>query len=179
MKEVKLFGLGPLVLGRYRALFRKFFDEDRRLAAPPPARRARPSGFVSILAFYGMYALMAGRAARGDISLGDLTLYIAVFRQGQGAVQAILSAVGGMYEDALFMSNLFGYLHIPTGGEAPRAPPPLARPAGRPGADRAPQRLLPLPGEAPAGRCATSRSRSRRARSSGSSARTARGRARS
>ncbi len=32
VKEVKLFGLGPLVLERYRALFAKFFDEDRRLA---------------------------------------------------------------------------------------------------------------------------------------------------
>jgi ATP-binding cassette subfamily B protein/ATP-binding cassette subfamily C protein len=133
VKEVKLFGLGPLVLGRYRALFRKFFDEDRRLAL----RRLRAGlvfGLVSLLAFYGMYALMAGRAARGAISLGDLTLYIAVFRQGQGAVQAILAAVGGMYEDALFMSNLFGYLDIETGGEAPRASPPRAPARGRPGA---------------------------------------------
>ena len=67
-----------------------------------------------------MYALMASRAAHGAVTLGDLTLYIAVFRQGQSAVQAVLQAVGGMYEDALFMSNLFAYLDIPTGGEAPR-----------------------------------------------------------
>src|SRR6185503_19294702 len=32
VKEVKLFGLGPLVLGRYRTLFEKFFNEDRALA---------------------------------------------------------------------------------------------------------------------------------------------------
>jgi ATP-binding cassette subfamily B protein/ATP-binding cassette subfamily C protein len=130
VKEVKLFGLGPLVLGRYRALFRKFFEEDRRLAL----RRLRAGlgfGALSLLAFYAMYALMAGRAARGTISLGDLTLYIAVFRQGQGSVQAVLSAVGGMYEDALFMSNLFGYLDIPTGGERSRANPPKSPPRGR------------------------------------------------
>lgn len=133
VKEVKLFGLGPLVLGRYRALFRKFFEEDRRIAV----RRMRAGvafGLVSLAAFYGMYALMAGRAAQGAITLGDLTLYIAVFRQGQGAVQAILSAMGGMYEDALFMSNLFAFLGIPTGGEAPRVRPALSPPRGRPGA---------------------------------------------
>ncbi|ABC81668.1 ABC transporter ATP-binding protein [Anaeromyxobacter dehalogenans] len=133
VKEVKLFGLGPLVLGRYRALFRKFFEEDRRIAI----RRMRAGvafGLVSLAAFYGMYALMAGRAAQGAITLGDLTLYIAVFRQGQGAVQAILSAMGGMYEDALFMSNLFDFLGIPTGGEAPRVRPALSPPRGRPGA---------------------------------------------
>jgi ATP-binding cassette subfamily B protein/ATP-binding cassette subfamily C protein len=130
VKEVKLFHLGPLVLDRYRALFRKFFDEDRRLAV----RRLRAGlafGALSLVAFYGMYALMAQRAARAEITLGDLALYIAVFRQGQGAVQAILQGVGAMYEDALFMSGLFDYLAIPTGGEAPRALPPRAPPRGR------------------------------------------------
>jgi ATP-binding cassette subfamily B protein/ATP-binding cassette subfamily C protein len=133
VKEVKLFDLGPLVLSRYRALFRKFFAEDRRLAV----RRLRAGlafGAVSLVAFYGMYALMAGRAARAEITLGDLALYIAVFRQGQGAIQAILQAVGAMYEDALFMSNLFDYLAIPTGGEAPRVAPARVPARGRPGA---------------------------------------------
>ena len=32
VKEVKLFGLGPLILGRYKSLFQKFYAEDRRLA---------------------------------------------------------------------------------------------------------------------------------------------------
>jgi ATP-binding cassette subfamily B protein/ATP-binding cassette subfamily C protein len=133
VKEVKLFDLGPLVLTRYRDLFRKFFEEDRRVAV----RRMRYGivfGLLSLAAFYGMYALMAGRAARGAVTLGDLTLYIAVFRQGQGALQAVLGAVGTMYEDALFMSNLFAYLDIETGGEAARARPPLAPPRGRPSA---------------------------------------------
>jgi len=132
VKEVKLFGLGPLVLGRYRALFSKFYEEDRRLAVRRMAFGVL-FGLVSLAAFYGMYALVALRAARGEISLGDLTLYLAVFRQGQGAVQAILGAMGGMYEDALYMSNLFSYLAIPTGGEAPRRLPPLAPARGRPG----------------------------------------------
>jgi ATP-binding cassette, subfamily B, bacterial len=131
VKEVKLYGLGPLVLGRYRDLFRKFFDEDRRIAI----RRLRAGivfGLVSLGAFYGMFALMAARAARSGITLGDLTLYIGVFRQGQAAVQSVLAAVGGLYEDALFMSNLFAYLNIPTGGEAPRALPARTLARGRP-----------------------------------------------
>jgi len=130
VKEVKLFDLGEVILGRYRALFQKFYSEDRRLAF----RRmgwGLGLGLVSLLAFYGCYALVAGRAASAEISLGDMTLYLAVFRQGQGAFQGILSAVGDMYEDALFMSNLFLYLNIPTSGEAPRSLPARSAPRGR------------------------------------------------
>ncbi len=132
VKEVKLFGLGPLVLSRYRALFQRFYEEDRRMAV----RRMVAGvlfGLLSLAAFYGMYAVIAARAARAQITLGDLALYLTVFRQGQGAVQSILSAVGAMYEDALYMSNLFAFLSIPTGGERPRALPPRAPPRGRPG----------------------------------------------
>jgi ATP-binding cassette subfamily B protein/ATP-binding cassette subfamily C protein len=132
VKEVKLFDLGPLILGRYRALFARFFAEDRRLAV----RRMRNGllfGLLSLGAFYAMYALMAGRAATGAISLGDLTLYIVVFRQGQQSVQGVLTAVGAMYEDALFMTNLFAFLRLPTadGAARPVRPGPAR---GRPGA---------------------------------------------
>jgi ATP-binding cassette subfamily B protein/ATP-binding cassette subfamily C protein len=130
---VKLFDLGPLILGRYRALFARFFAEDRRLAV----RRMWTGllfGLVSLGAFYAMYALMAARAAAGAISLGDLTLYIVVFRQGQQSVQAVLAAVGGMYEDALFMSNLFAFLRLPTDGDRPRAGVVASPPRGRPSA---------------------------------------------
>jgi ATP-binding cassette subfamily B protein/ATP-binding cassette subfamily C protein len=133
VKEVKLFDLGPLILGRYRALYARFFDEDRRLAV----RRMWTGllfGLVSLGAFYAMYALMAARAAAGAISLGDLTLYIVVFRQGQQSVQAVLAAVGGMYEDALFMSNLFAFLRLPTDGDRPRAAVVASPPRGRPSA---------------------------------------------
>jgi len=132
VKEVKLFGLGPLVLSRYRALFRRFYDEDRRLAV----RRLAAGvllGLLSLAAFYAMYAQVAARAARAEITLGDLALYLTVFRQGQGSIQSILGAIGAMYEDALYMSNLFAFLAIPTGGEAPRARPALVPPRGPPG----------------------------------------------
>ncbi|WP_163782610.1 ABC transporter ATP-binding protein [Myxococcus vastator] len=130
VKEVKLFGLGPLVLGRYRTLFQKFFAEDRALAFRRMAW-GLGLGVFSLGAFYGCYLLVAGRAASGAISVGDMVLYLSVFRQGQAAFQGILTSVGSMYEDALFMSNLFAYLDIPTGGEATRVLPPLSPPRGQ------------------------------------------------
>ena len=37
-------------------------------------------------------------------------MYLLVFRQGQSAVGASLSSIGGMYEDNLYLSNLYEYL---------------------------------------------------------------------
>jgi len=121
---VKLFDLAPLVLRRYRALFEKFYAEDRSLALRKGAA-GLALGFVSLAAFYGAYAFMAVRAAMGAITLGDLTLYLSVFRQGQTAIQSALASIGSLYEDGLFMSNLFAYLDIGTSGELPRRIPPL------------------------------------------------------
>jgi energy-coupling factor transporter ATP-binding protein EcfA2 len=60
-----------------------------------------------------------------------MTMYIMLFRQGQAAFQGILTSIGSMYEDALFMSNLFAYLEIPTGAEQSRVVPALSPPRGR------------------------------------------------
>jgi ATP-binding cassette subfamily B protein len=130
IKEVKLFEIGPLILGRYKTLFAKFYSEDRRLAIRRMAW-GLSLGFVSLGAFYGCYLWVAGQAAWGRITLGDMALYLQVFRQGQSSFQSMLSSVGAMYEDSLFMSNLFLYLGIATGGEKPRRDPPLTVPRGK------------------------------------------------
>ncbi len=116
-KEVKLFELGPLLLDRYRAIFRKVFKEDRALTI----RRDSWGfflGLVSTAAFYGAYAWIAVSAVRGQITLGGMTMYVMLFRQGQAAVSASLSAIGGMYEDNLYLSTLYDYLDTPV-DEAP------------------------------------------------------------
>jgi ATP-binding cassette subfamily B protein len=124
-KEVKLFGLGPLLLGRYRKLAELFFTEDRVLAIQR-AGWGYGLSLLSTLTFYACYVLIVVQTVRGQLSLGDMTLYLVAFRQGQQSFGAILGAVGGMYEDNLYMSNLFEYLSISTDKPAPLAPVAVA-----------------------------------------------------
>jgi ATP-binding cassette subfamily B protein len=112
-KEVKLFGLAPLLLGRYRRLAESFFADDRRLAVRRMAWGYALS-LLSTVVFYGCYAMIVAATVRGRLSLGDMTLYLVAFRQGQQSFQAVLAALGGMYEDTLYMSNLFDYFAIET-----------------------------------------------------------------
>ncbi len=111
-KEVQLFQLGPELLKRYRAIYRLLFDEERSLTI----RRdtwGLGLGLLTNLAFYGAYAWIAVATIQGTITLGQMTMYLLVFKQGQSAVSAMLSAIGGMYEDNLYLSNLYDYLEQP------------------------------------------------------------------
>lgn len=118
-KEVKLMGIGPVLLDRYNAIFHELYGEDRALSL----RRGFWGyivGTLSTVAFYGAYAWIALSAVHGRISLGDMTMYLLLFKQGQSALAASLSTIGGMYEDNLYLSNLFEYLDLdvalPVGG---------------------------------------------------------------
>ncbi len=110
-KEIKLFHLGDRLLQRYTTLFAKFFEEDKSLAV----RRAAVGfslGLIATMGFYGSYAWIVWRTVQGIISLGDMTLYLTIFRQGQSTFQSILAAVGNIYENNLFMANYFEFLDI-------------------------------------------------------------------
>ncbi|HTT04432.1 MAG TPA: ABC transporter ATP-binding protein [Steroidobacteraceae bacterium] len=111
-KEVKLYGLGARLLQRYRDIFTRLYREDRALSI----RRDSwgfALGLVATATLYGAYGWVALATVRGAITLGLMTMYLMVLRQGQAAVTAMLSAIGGMYEDNLYLSTLYEYLETP------------------------------------------------------------------
>ena len=108
-KEIKLFDLGGTLLARYLMLFEKFFREDKALACQR-AVAGFSLGLIATLGFYGSYAWIVWHTVQRQISLGDMTLYLAIFRQGQTTFQSILYAVSSIYENNLFMSNFFEFL---------------------------------------------------------------------
>ena len=125
-KEVKLFELGPRLLDRYQEIFTRLYREDRDLTL----RRdvwGFGLGLVGTATLYAGYVWIAAETVLGAMSVGQMTMYLMLFRQGQTAVSAALSAVSGLYEDNLYLSNLFEYLEQPvgsTGGTAVRGPKP-------------------------------------------------------
>jgi len=127
VKEIKLFGLGEPLLGRYRALFTQFYLEDRAIAQ----RRTVAGlgwGMLSNLAYYGSYAWIVLRTIGGLITLGDMTMFLAIFRQSQSSIRSLLDSLNRLYESNLFLDNLMKYLKLeplliaPANGRAAPAP---------------------------------------------------------
>jgi ATP-binding cassette subfamily B protein len=125
-KEVKLYGLGQRLLNRYKAIHHMLFAQERQLAI----RRDSwgfALGLVATVALYGGYCWVAVSAVHGQISIGQMTMYLLLFRQGQAAVSAALGAVSGLYEDNLYLSTLYEYLETrprPPAGRAVSGPDP-------------------------------------------------------
>jgi ATP-binding cassette subfamily B protein len=127
-KEVKLFELGPRFLDRYREIFTRLYREDRDLTLRRDAW-GFGLGLLGTAALYGGYVWIAAETVLGAMTVGQMTMYLMLFRQGQSAVSAALSAVSGLYEDNLYLSNLFEYLEQPVGragagGNKTRGPDP-------------------------------------------------------
>jgi ATP-binding cassette subfamily B protein len=125
-KEVKLYGLGQRLLERYKAIHRALFAQERKLAI----RRDSwgfALGLVATAALYGGYCWVAVSAVHASITIGQMTMYFLLFRQGQGAVSAALGAISGLYEDNLYLSTLYEYLDTPArppSGTATSGPDP-------------------------------------------------------
>jgi ABC-type multidrug transport system fused ATPase/permease subunit len=111
-KEVKLFSLGQMLIDRFRGYQERFTEEDRRFAA----RRGfavTVLGTLSALVFYGVYASVVARAVMATITLGEMTLCLAAFRQAQGSFESAMTTISRTYEDNLYIANLFEYLGLP------------------------------------------------------------------
>ncbi|MCW5850551.1 MAG: ABC transporter ATP-binding protein [Anaerolineae bacterium] len=110
-KEIKLYRLGNYFLDKYKSYFGKVYNENRQLD-----RRQSFMGIslsvISNIAFYLSYAYIVLQAVQGRITLGDLTLYVGIFRSSQSLLRSLLLSFSGLYEGNLYLSNLYSFLDL-------------------------------------------------------------------
>jgi ATP-binding cassette subfamily B protein len=110
-KEVKLFGLSDFLVGRYANLSDKFFQENKKLAV----RRNLVSTLlvtVGTLGYYGAYAVIIYRTVMGDFTIGTLTFLAGSFRQSRSLIQSVLISLSSIYEQSLYLSDLFTFFDV-------------------------------------------------------------------
>jgi ATP-binding cassette subfamily B protein len=126
-KEVQMFGLAPWLTDRYRELSQRFYEENRKLSV----RRAVVSASLSVvgtMGYYAAYVVILIRAVRGDITIGTLTFLAASFGRGRDVIQNILLSASNVFEQALYLRDLFVFLDM----QPTIHSPPDARPVPQP-----------------------------------------------
>ncbi|HEX8694482.1 MAG TPA: ABC transporter ATP-binding protein [Longimicrobium sp.] len=126
-KEVKLFGLSHWLTEQYRELSDRFYQANRRLAI---RRNLAGTGLslVSTLGYYAAYASIVVRAVQARITLGDLTLLAGTFSRSRDLVQRTLLSTTELYEQALFLEDLFVFFSMQPAIARPARAAPFPRP---------------------------------------------------
>lgn len=113
VKEVRIFGFEPYVLTRWQEFYKKF-----RAQLLPLIYQRGAWGFGASLLSAALIAAatlqVLARAAAGRISVGDFALFVQGIAQVQGSFSGLLSGVSGIYQNLLYMRNLFEFLELPT-----------------------------------------------------------------
>ena len=110
-KEVQMFGLAPWLTDRFRRLSDEFYAENRALSIRKGIV-ATALSIVGTLGYYGAYALILLRTVEGVITIGTLTFLAASFARGRDLVQRLLLSAGGIYEQSLYLRDLFEFFAI-------------------------------------------------------------------
>ena len=126
-KELRIFNLGALFQARYREVRQALRSGTLTLARHRVATEL-VAQVVAIAALFGSLAWIALQAVRGAVTLGDLAVYYLGFQTGLNLLQTVLRALAGLYEDNLFLTNLYQFLDLKPGIAAPRRPKPVPRP---------------------------------------------------
>lgn len=125
-KEIRLFNLGRL--------FSKRFADLRKLLRVERIQLSRRRAFAELgaqaggtVAVFAAFAYIARHTINGLISLGDMVMYYQAFQRGLNNLRQLLAGLAGLYEDNLFLSNLYEFLEQKPGVVEPEKPVPISQ----------------------------------------------------
>jgi ATP-binding cassette subfamily B protein len=127
IKEVKVFGLTPYILGKYRNLAEEFLRQNRALTL----RRASLGwalGTISTAGYCGAYILILSTTLAGGLTIGTFAFLTQTFSRSQTYVERILSSFADISEDALSLGDLFEFLDMEYAVHASPTPLSVPRP---------------------------------------------------
>jgi ATP-binding cassette, subfamily B, bacterial len=110
-KEIRLFNLGKYFSDRFSQLRHQLYQEVLKLSLQRASAGFLAQGLGSVIVF-SAYGFILYQAFQGKLRLGDLFLYYQAFERGQTALKDLLSNISGLYEDNLFLANLYDFLNL-------------------------------------------------------------------
>ncbi len=116
-KEVRAFDLGDIFRERFDSR-KKQWRKSQFAMLLSKTRLESIAQVLAAIAFIAVYGLIAWKAFEGAISLGEVVLYFMALQRGYAYLQELLGRVAGLYEDSLFLDNLFEFLQL----EEPTSP---------------------------------------------------------
>ena len=126
-KEIRLFLLGDFFISRARGLRRDLRHQRFQIAK----RRSAGELITQVcatLAVFGSFGFLAYRTLEGALTVGAMIMYYQAFQRGQSALQDLLAGATDLYENNLFLANLYEFLDLKPQVASPLHPRPVPAP---------------------------------------------------
>jgi ATP-binding cassette subfamily B protein len=125
-REIRLFGLGDYFISLFKGSYNKQKREELNILRKRTVIEASTDLF-KVLSFLILLLIVARQTIGCTLSLGQMAMFILAFRQGMSYIKDVFNSVGGLYEDGLFIGDVFGFLGLK---ESVTALPPVIVPEG-------------------------------------------------
>jgi ATP-binding cassette, subfamily B, bacterial len=110
-KELKLFGLGPYLVGRFTKLAMRLHGETARLAR----KRLLIGSLLTLLGtlgYYGTYAYVIYQTVAGVLTIGMLTFLAGAIAGASSNIQLVFSTFSTIADQALFVGDLLDFFAV-------------------------------------------------------------------
>lgn len=110
-REIRLFGLGNYFTALFKKSFLKTKEEEIRIIRKRTAIELI-SDLVKASAVMITLVFMTRETIGGKLTLGHMTMFVLAFRQGMMYIRELLHSLAGLYEDSLFIGDIFEFLNL-------------------------------------------------------------------
>jgi len=110
-KEIRLFGLADLFIQRFSRLRDTLRKEKIAMFKQQSGADLAAQSLATLLVF-ATFGFIAKRAITGSISLGDMVMFFQAFQRGLGNMKDLLGGLADLYNDSLFLTNLYAFLDL-------------------------------------------------------------------
>lgn len=114
------------------SFFRSRFVESRKLLVADLLRISRRLGTLDVLcglieaaAMFAVVWILVRQAFAAAISVGTFVMLFEAFRRGQGYLTSLVASVASLYDNRLFVGNLFDFLDFEPQIVSPKEPMPM------------------------------------------------------
>ena len=112
--EVKLLGLAPLLIERFRSLMIEFRDQNRKRYVHRLAGSSI-SAVITTIAVYGLFAHVVYKVLKAGLTIGDVAIFAAAALRLRGSLESVVISSASVFEQTLYISNLREFLTIKPG----------------------------------------------------------------
>lgn len=123
-KEMRAYSLTDFFRSRFVDSRRQLVGELLRISCRLGALDVL-SGIVEAAAMFAVVGLLVSQAFAAAITVGTFVMLFEAFRRGQGYLSSLVASIAALYDNRLFVTNLFDFLDFEPQVLSPAEPLPM------------------------------------------------------